>query len=229
MNLECIGELCRSLLTKWLAKKPSFQISTPLWTILLILTMISLGRSVNSAPPPFARSLSSPLSIPSGPFDFGNQTIRLNHEVLPFTNGFYRSPDGQHVARLTDRRVNRSITKAAAILIDNPVGSGIFSYVIGATRTDGKERYSTPVFLGDRIKIEAVSVSEKMVTVYYLDHPANAPLGAPPTKRVAVIYTIQDDGSLHMDTVQTSLFLIPGKSVSVERANEAPMWLRRPL
>jgi hypothetical protein len=136
-------------------------------------------------------------------------------------NGFSTSPDGQHVAHQTDRRVNRSITRAAVILIDNPSGSGIFSYVIGAARTDGKERDGAPVFLGDRINIEAVSVSEETVTVHYLDHLANAPLGVPPTQPVAVTYTIQDDGNLQRETVPTSSFLIPGKSVSIERADEA--------
>ena len=73
---------------------------------------------------------------------------------------------------------------------------GFFSYLVGAARTNDKERYSAPVFLGDRIKIEAVSIGEKTVTVSYLTHPANVPLATLPTKSVTVIYTFQDDGNL---------------------------------
>lgn len=95
----------------------------------------------------------------------------LSGECLPFTCleekklnlGFYRSPNGQHVASITDERVNQANTRAAAILIDNPVGSGIFYYVIVAARVDGRASYSAPLFLGDRINIEAVSVSGETV------------------------------------------------------------------
>ncbi len=163
--------------------------------ILLILALIAFGAGMVRAP----RVCAHALSTQSAPFDFGNQTITLDHESLHFTNGFARSPDGQHIAHLTDRGVNQAATRAAAIVEDSVVGSGIFSYLIGAARTDGQERYSTPVFLGDRIKIEAVSVNETTVTINYLDHPANLPLAAPPTRPVTVIYTIQENGSLRAD------------------------------
>lgn len=194
MNLKCM--FCGKRLI-WLAKRSPLHASIFLWTMLVILTIVSLGTSMISVPPSLARSLPARFTLRSGPFDFGNLTIRLDHEVLHFTNGFYRSPDGQHTARLTDRRVNQSITRAAAILIDNPAGSGIFYYVIGAARADGKEQYSAPVFLGDRIKIETVSVSGDTVTIHYLDHPAHSPVGIPPTRPVTVTYTMQADGSLH--------------------------------
>jgi len=171
-------------------KRPFFSLSAPFWATLLVLTIVFGGIC---ALPSLARSF----SVPSGLFNFGNQTFVLNHEVLHFLNGFSRSPDGQHVARLTNRSVNQSMTRAAAILIDNPSGSGIFFYVVGAARVKGRESYSSPVFVGDRIKIEAVHVSAEIVTVHYLDHPANVPLGLPPTKPVTVTYTIQGDGSLH--------------------------------
>lgn len=166
------------------------RLSAAFWTILITLTM---GVGTISTPSSLARSL----SLSSGPFDFGNQTFILDHEALHLTNGSYRSLDGQHVARLTDRTVNEALSRAAAILIDSPSGSGAFFYVVGAARLTGMERYSTPTFLGDRIKIEAVQVSGEMVTIHYLDHPANTPLGFLPTRPVTVTYTIEDDGSLH--------------------------------
>jgi hypothetical protein len=193
MKLKCM--FCEKRM-KWLAKRSPLHVSIALWSILVILTIVSPGMAMISAPPSLARSLPAHLSLWSGPFDFGNQTIRLDHEVLHFTNGFYRSPDGQHTARLIDRKVNQSTTRSAAILIDNPAGSGIFYYVIGAARADGKERYSTPVFLGDRIKIETVSVSGDTAMIHYLDHPAHSPIGTPPTKPVTVTYTIQANGNL---------------------------------
>jgi hypothetical protein len=57
-------------------------------------------------------------------------------------------------------------------------------------KLDGKERYAKPIFLGDRIKIEAVSVGEETMTVSYLDRPANAPLTTSPTEEKTVTYIL---------------------------------------
>jgi hypothetical protein len=194
MKLERIKKPFLGEKMKSLAKNPSFSAFLPLWMALVILTVLCFGWSTALV----SRSFACSLSTVSSPFDFGNQTFELGHEALHFTNGFYESPDRQHVASLTERGMNQSGTKAAAILIDNPAGSGIFSYAVGAVRTDGTARYSEPVFLGDRIKIEAVSVGAEAVTIHYLTHPANAPLATEPTKPITVIYAFQDDGSLHV-------------------------------
>lgn len=174
----------------------SFRLFARVASALVVLSMLAFGAGVVCAPHAFAQTLSTR----SGPFDFGNQTIALDHEILHFTHGFARSIDGQHVAQITDRRVNQPSTRAAAIMIDNVVGSGIFFYAIGAARADGRESYSTPVFLGDRIKIETVNLNEARVTIDYLDHVAGVPLAAPPTQPMAVTYNIQADGSLQANT-----------------------------
>lgn len=197
MNSKCTRKSSAEASVKSPIGRLSFRLAIHLWGILIILTLVASGAGMVRALHAVARSLPTQ----AGPFDFGNQTITLDHESLHFTNGFARSPDGQHMAHLTNRSVNQSATRAAAIIIDSVSGSGIFFYVIGAARVDGAERYSTPVFLGDRIKIEAVSVGETTVTINYLDHPANVPLAAPPTQPVAVTYIIQGNGNLQAATL----------------------------
>lgn len=164
--------------------------------LLTVVMLVVVGGCMLWSSPSFARAFILPPARISGPFDFGNQTIVLDHEPLRFSHRMYRSPDGQRVAYFADQGVNRSLTKAAAILVDNPSGSGIFFYLVGATRTDGNIKYSAPVFLGDRIRVETVSVGEKTVTVHYLEHAATAPLAAPPTELMTMSYTFQKNGNL---------------------------------
>lgn len=166
--------------------------------LLAVIMLVVVGGCMVWSSPAFARAFILPPARISGPFDFGNQTVVLDHEPLRFSHRMYRSPDGQRVAYFADQGVNRSLTKAAAILVDNPSGSGIFFYVVGATRTDGNIKYSAPVFLGDRIRVEMVSVGEKTITVHYLEHAASAPLAAPPTEPVTVSYAFQKNGNLRV-------------------------------
>lgn len=190
-----LWEKTRKALMKGVSSLPPHRV----WTSLLLLILVAL-RTPASAPPVRAHSPSAQ----SAPFDFGNQTVRVDQEVLPLTNGVFRSSDGRHVASLTDRRVNRSLTRAAAILIDNPTGSGIFFYLLSAARTDGRESDAASVFLGDRITIEAVGINEETVTVHYLDHAAQVPLGSPPTQPMVVTSTILPNGHLQMAAGPTS-------------------------
>lgn len=196
------NHICCRFLMKWKMRQ-SVSCSFPLVRSVLVLCgIVVLGLGLLPARPSFARTFLTTCQASSGPFDFANRTVTLDHEVLTLTHGVYRSTDGRHAARVIDCRVNRSQTRAAAILIDNPEGSGVFAYLIGAARTDGKEVYSAPVFLGDRIRIEAVRVSGTIVTVWYLDRPSTAPLWTTPTQRVVARYAIHSDGTLHLITAR---------------------------
>lgn len=139
------------------------------------------------------------------PFDFGNQKVRLNNQELTFVNGSFHtlnSPYGQHQANITNQSVNPKGTRAAAILIDKPGGSGTFYYVVGAMLKDGYELYSTPVFLGDRVKIVSVTVDDSenenngIIMVTFLGLPDDAPMSAEPTEEMITKYAFQDDGNL---------------------------------
>lgn len=178
-----------------MAKKRSPYISI-LSGLAFIISAISLVGASLAWMPHASAHARSPLSTQSGPFDFGNQTFTLGNEELSFKNGFYASRDARHLAYIRDQSVNQTMTKAAAILIDSPEGSGTFYYVLGAMREDGKAIYSTPVFLGDRIKIELIHVGEEAVTVHYLARPANASMATEPTQRASATYTFNSAGNL---------------------------------
>lgn len=178
-----------------MAKKRSPSTSILLWLAFIIPAFVPACGSLAWIPRASANSR-APISAQAGPFDFGNQTFTLSNEKLSFKNGFYASRDGRQFASITDQSINRTMTKAAAILIDNPEGSGTFYYVLGATRADGRDIYSQPVFLGDRIKIESVYVGEDTVTVQYLTRPANASMATEPTQRASAIYIFRSNGNL---------------------------------
>ncbi len=117
------------------------------------------------------------------PFDFVSKSFML---------------DGQTISGdILDRTVSDSGLKAVAIVINNPGGSGTFYYLVGAQMLDGREVYSKPILLDDRIQVNSVSVSDDgIILVQYLTHSASEPMSASPTKKVTAKFAFQDDGNL---------------------------------
>jgi|SRR6266567_7273623 len=148
-----------------MAKKKITKISKTLWIVIAIIVIIIIGMAI---PKIFRHILSQSTSATTSminssqsmTFDFLNQKIMLNNQELTFANGSYTNSDGQLTANITNQSVSQSDTRAAAIVVDNPEGSGTFYYLIGAMRKDRNKTYSQPVQLGDRIKIESVSVND---------------------------------------------------------------------
>jgi hypothetical protein len=67
---------------------------------------------------------------------------------------------------------------AAVILINEPGGSGDFTYVAAAI--DGGT--TTPaVLLGDRIETDGINIDNGVITVYYKDRSSTAAMTTPPT------------------------------------------------
>jgi hypothetical protein len=185
------------------AKKKIKKSSQKVWIITAIVVGIFIvGAMVyKSLPKPDSSKI---VSEQSTTFDFSNQKLMLNNQELLFVNGSYKNSDsyGEHTATINNRSVNPSGTRAAAILVDNPGGSGTFLYVVGSMLKDGREIYSEPVLLGDRIKIVSVTVDDAgtydngIITVEYLDRPANAPMVDAPSVKMISKFAFQDDGNL---------------------------------
>ena len=64
---------------------------------------------------------------------------------------------------------------AAAITIEDPGGSGSFSYVHALVNEEGELHDADTAFLGDRVRVEGVSVHDGVITVAMLDRPPDAP------------------------------------------------------
>lgn len=138
-------------------------------------------------------------------FDFDNQPIHLDGGEFTLSNGTYNHTDpemGTHTAEIRQKSINPLGTRAAAILIDAPGGSGVFVYVIGAMQENGKQIFSQPVLLGDRVKIVSVTVLDPEaedngeIVVEYLDRPADAAMAVDPTIPQTARFSFQDDGNL---------------------------------
>lgn len=182
-------------------KKKVKSSSKVLWIIIALALVVVAGMFLAHRP---SMAPTTP-QIQLTAFNFGNQKIMLDNEALNFVNGVYESTDetyGQHMAQVANRSVNQAGNRAAAILIDSPGGSGTFYYLIGAMQKDGKELYSEPIPLGDRIKMVSVSVDNPeeenngVVTIEYLDRPKNAPMSTDPTVAVIKHYAFEDNGNL---------------------------------
>lgn len=161
--------------------------------ILIVLAMIAF-RNV-PAPTQIPTRSTSEVTGKMIPFNFGAQRVQVDHQTLTFSSGSYAV--GDHTATVGERTVNTVGNTAAAILTDQPGGSGTFYYLLGAKQSENGEVYSKPISLGDRIKFESLSVSDDgEIEVTYFVRAANAPMSAKPSKKMTMKYAFQDDGNL---------------------------------
>lgn len=166
-------------------KKGSFPVG---FVIVAVIVVLFTGIVVMNTP---SFVSPSPLSISTNTiaFDFTSQHFVIDGNAPT-------SP------KFTNKAVNLAENRAAAILVDSPGGSGTFYYLVGGMIENGKEVYSQPVSIGDRVKIESVTVENPgtenngIITVEYLTRPENAPMSDEPTVLVTEKYAFEDDGNL---------------------------------
>ena len=80
---------------------------------------------------------------------------------------------------------------AAAITVEDPGGSGTFRYLHALIKDDDDLRDAGVAFLGDRIRIEGVSVHDGVITVAMLDRRPDDPFAAPPSVPVIRQFRLQ--------------------------------------
>ena len=80
---------------------------------------------------------------------------------------------------------------AAAITIEQPGGSGTFSYVHALPWADGALTDAGAVFLGDRVRVEGVSIHDGVIVVAMLDRPEDASFSEAPTLPVIRRFRIE--------------------------------------
>jgi hypothetical protein len=82
-------------------------------------------------------------------------------------------------------------TDTALILAHHTGGSGTFYYVVAARGLPNGYRGSNGVLLGDRVRVEDVSLRQGLVVVRYLDREAGEPMAAEPTVAHTMILKIE--------------------------------------
>ena len=80
---------------------------------------------------------------------------------------------------------------AAAITIEQTGGSGTFYFVHALVGEDGDLRDAGVAFLGDRIRVEGVSIHNGAITVALLDRAPDAAMASQPTIAVIRRFTLQ--------------------------------------
>ncbi len=84
---------------------------------------------------------------------------------------------------------------AAAITIEQPGGSGTFHVLHALINQDDGLRDAGTAFLGDRIRVEGVSIHDRVISVAILDRYDDEPFAAAPTRPVIRIFGLEG-GSL---------------------------------
>jgi hypothetical protein len=189
-------------------KIPSKKSSKSVWIwmcVIIFIVVISIfgyvtgihhqSRSASGRGPAHVKLVASP-------FDFENQKYVLDDRDVSLHNGVYKSFDGQQTSTIAEQVISASRMKAAAVVIDQPGGSGSFYYLIGAMKKGGNDIYSQPISLGDRIKIVSVVVQDAQdhdngeIVVDYLDHAADSSMAAEPTIQIIKKFAFEENGNL---------------------------------
>lgn len=174
-----------------------------LWSVLAVALAIFVVTLITSN---FTDQSSSPIPAPfmqPAWIDFNNESYDLGNNKVSFMHGEF-IPDGLigHKAILQNQSLSPSGTRGAAIIMDNPGGSGEFYFVVGAALKNGRQTLSDPMPLGDRIKIVSVKVEDPesqdngQIVVTYLDRAPNAPMATAPTIQKVAKYSFTNSGDL---------------------------------
>lgn len=132
----------------------------------------------------------------SRPPDPANATYEIGTESITLRNGRSEVPvaPGSAAKRLTvllpELTAHGEVTgdgavDTVAILVDQPGGTGSF-YYLAVLPGPAAARWPSlgAALLGDRIKVERVSVADGVVTVDYLDRKPDEPMSAPPSVKM---------------------------------------------
>lgn len=158
---------------------------------------------VLASPSPSASPGLGELRIP--PFDFANASFKIDDTIYNFKNGLYPetiTEIGSPSATIGTEAISPSRNRAAAIIMDNPGGSGTFNYIVGGMLIDEKIIYSQPVLVGDRVQFQKLTAEDPgdenngIVTFEYLDRNPDEPMSAAPTQQVTKKYAFEENGNL---------------------------------
>lgn len=173
-----------------------------LWSVLaVVLAIFVLTLVTNNFTDKSTTSIPALFSQPVW-MDFNNQTYPIDGEKLNFMHGSFTSEDGSVSGKIENQSLSPSGSRGAAVIIQNSGGSGTFFYLVGGILKGGKQITSTPISLGDRIKIVSIKVEDPLeedsgeITVTYLDRAPNTPMSTYPTIQKTSKYSFEDNGNL---------------------------------
>jgi len=121
---------------------------------------------------------------------FKNGYVRL-------TNGKYESADVRIVISLADTvgfgdLNGDGIEDTVVVLVTNTGGSGVFYDLAVVINRNGIPKNVASAFLGDRVKIESISIEAQRVIVNMITQDANDPMCCP-TLKVTKTYHLEGD------------------------------------
>ena len=91
---------------------------------------------------------------------------------------------------------------AAAITVERPGGSGAFYFVHALTAGDDGLRDAGAILLGDRIRVEGVSIHDGVITVALLDRASDAAMASEPNVAVIRRFALEDGALVEQNTAQ---------------------------
>lgn len=124
-----------------------------------------------------------------------NATYQVNGQVVKFSNGEYKWPEGQ--TQISDKYITfgdvneDGLQDAVVILSTNLGGSGIFSSIAVLENKDGKHEFIDTAELGDRVLINSIKIENGAIILDLVIHGPNDALCCP-TQAVVKTYNVVD-------------------------------------
>lgn len=131
--------------------------------------------------------------------DVANATYQIDKSAIALTNGRAEAPvapgsAAKAVTTLTAKAVGDldgdGRDDVAVVLVNEPGGSGSFTYLVVVLNLSSGAKATTAVLIGDRVITQAVRLDGKTVVIDYLDRRAGEAFSAAPsiptTKRFVI-------------------------------------------
>jgi hypothetical protein len=175
------------------------------WIIIFVLILGGIAYGVwsfkilapTTNPSENIPGINNPGALPKE-IDLKNMTYSIENRQITLVNGIYEEqiPGSatKETIQLSDYVATGQLngnTGAAAILIDTPGGSGTFYYLTAIFVKNDRYQTTNSALLGDRIKIQSLSIENEIIKVIALDREPTDPMSAEPTVQKNLEFKIE--------------------------------------
>jgi uncharacterized lipoprotein YbaY len=129
--------------------------------------------------------------------------------IVQLTDGKYVNEAARYAATLVGPQARGDLNgdgaaDAAVTLVVDSGGSGSFTYVAAVLNDGGKAKPVDSVLIGDRIRMQRLTIDNGTITVRYLDRRFDQPMSARPTIPVVQRYALTNDTLVATDPISAA-------------------------
>lgn len=147
--------------------------------------------------------------VNTDPVEIKNQTYTIDDREVELRDGQGESSVAEGSATIAKTTLlsgpafadlnGDNIKDAVVILRDEPGGSGLFYHIAVVLSGAEKSQATNSIFLGDRIRIQSISIDSSVISVVILERKPNEPFSVVPSVVQTLTFKISDNSLVKVE------------------------------